>query len=134
MTKQQKARAHLARAQLLLQGHGSSPYNTRVTSNEAFGFGTGGACGAAAAGNNAGAPGLNAAAANHVHTPEESKHRRDCSAQPRARPNAKYGVGRRRLILLDSANARMAAAASHMYLRPAARLWRCRRCRAGRSL
>ena len=42
MTKQQKARAHLARAQLLLQGHGSSPYNTRVTSNEAFGFGTGG--------------------------------------------------------------------------------------------
>ena len=42
MTKQQKARAHLARAQELLQGHGSSPYNTRPTaSNEALGFGTG---------------------------------------------------------------------------------------------
>ena len=42
MTKEQKARAHLARAQLLLQGHGSSPYNTSITSNEALGFGTGG--------------------------------------------------------------------------------------------
>ena len=42
MTKQEKARAHLARAQELLQGYGSSPYNTRVTSNEALGFGTNG--------------------------------------------------------------------------------------------
>ena len=41
MTKQQKARAHLARAQLLLQGHSSSPYSTSVTaSNEVLGFGT----------------------------------------------------------------------------------------------
>ena len=36
MTKQEKARAHLARAQELLQGHGSSQYN------EALGFGTNG--------------------------------------------------------------------------------------------
>ena len=42
MTKQQKARAHLARAQLLLQGHSSSPYNTSITSNEALGFGVNG--------------------------------------------------------------------------------------------